>query len=65
MKLYQLTVHKTPEEEQEEAAEEQLDLPIVENIEQYRGETSPLSLSCCEVGDTHKGRDLSAEMEWI
>lgn len=46
MKVYQLTVHRTPEEEQqEEAAEEELELPIVENMEQFRGETSPLSLS--------------------
>lgn len=55
MKLYQLTVHRTPEEEQEEAAEEELELPIVENMEQFRGETSPPPLSRCEVDDTQKG----------
>lgn len=61
MKLYQLTVHRTPEEEQEEAAEEELELPIVENMEQFRGKMSQTSLSRCEVTTPRRGRDMSAD----
>lgn len=39
MKLYQLTVHRTPEEEEGEAAEAALELPRVDHMEQYRGKT--------------------------
>lgn len=38
MKLYQLTVHRTPEEEEGEAAEAALELPRVDHMEQYRVE---------------------------
>lgn len=64
MKLYQLTVHRTPEEEQqEEAADEELELPIVENMEQFRGEMSLASLSHCEVHNVCV--DMSTEIKTI
>lgn len=50
MKLYQLTVHRTPEEERE-AAEEELQLPRVDHMEQYRGKTSSPSVKPSEEGD--------------
>lgn len=51
MKLYQLTVHRTPEEEEAEAAEAALEFPRVDHMEQYRGKTSPPSLDPSEKGD--------------
>lgn len=50
MKLYQLTVHRTPEEEEAEAAEAALEFPRVDHMEQYRGKTSP-PLDPSEEGD--------------
>lgn len=55
MKLYQLTVHRTPEEEEAEAAEAALEFPRVDHMEQYRGKTSPPSLDPSEEGDEQEG----------
>lgn len=59
MKLYQLTVPRTPEEEEAEAAEAALEFPRVDHMEQYRGKTSPPSLDPSEEGDEQDG---SAEL---
>lgn len=56
MKLYQLTVHRTPEEEEVEAAEAALEFPRVDHMEQYRGKTSPPSLDPSEEGDEQASR---------
>lgn len=61
MKLYQLTVHKTPEEEQREAEEEEeVELPRVDNMKQFQGRMSPLSLNPFEEGDARKKQDMSS-----
>lgn len=48
MKLYQLTVERTPEEEKEE--EEEVTIPSVDNMQQYQGrfEHGPVSSSFSE-----------------
>lgn len=60
MKLYQLTVHRTPEEEEAEAAEAALEFPRVDHMEHYRGKMSPPSLDPSEEGDEQDGSRMGA-----